>query len=130
VRVPVSHLLDVSFLIACGWRSHAEHEAARRWVERQRRFYTRPLTHLGFLRVIMSAAFRARFEDAMGGLQDLMRLKGARFVVDTLQGPVLPPLAAAHEVTGVHLVSLARATHLRPPSMTPCAAGHGRKGLR
>ena len=32
----MSHLLDVSFLLACGWSSHAGHDAARTWLERER----------------------------------------------------------------------------------------------
>ena len=109
----MSHLLDVNFLVACGWRSHADHRAARQWLESQRRFYTCPLTQLGFVRVSISAAFRATFEDAMDVLADLTRSRSARFVGDTLPGTVLPPLQSAYEVTDAYLVALARASNLR-----------------
>jgi len=36
----VSHLLDINFLIACGWKSHANHRAARQWLDSQTTFYT------------------------------------------------------------------------------------------
>ena len=109
----MSHLLDVNFLVACGWRSHVDHRAARRWLEAQRHFYTCPLTQLGFLRVSISPAFRATFEDARGVLQDLARLKGARFLGDTLPATGLPALRSVLEITDAYFVALARAKALQ-----------------
>ena len=109
----MSHLLDVNLLVACGSRSHADHRETRRWLEVQRQFFTCPLTHLGFLRVSISPAFRATFEDARNALQELTRLEGARFVADGLPGTVLPALQSANEVTDAYLVALARARRLR-----------------
>ena len=34
----MSHLLDVNFLLACGWSSHAKHAPARAWLEAQSHF--------------------------------------------------------------------------------------------
>lgn len=109
----MSHLLDVNFLVACGWRSHANHLAARRWLEAQARFYTCPLTHLGFLRVSMSAAFRASFGDAREVLDDLLGLKGAAFLPDSLPGTVIPALDGGGEITDAYLVALAKASQAR-----------------
>ncbi len=110
----MSHLLDVNFLVACGWKSHAHHAAARRWLETQPRFYTCPLIHLGFLRVSISQAFRATFEDAREVLVGLTRLKGAGFVADTLPGTALRgPLQDPNEVTDAYLVTLAKARKVR-----------------
>ena len=109
----MSHLLDVNLLVACGWRSHADHQAARRWLDVQSRFFTCPLAQLGFLRVSISPAFRATFEDARGVLEELTRLKAARFVADGLPGTALPTLLSVNEVTDAYLVALARASTLR-----------------
>jgi len=109
----VSNLLDVNFFVACAWKSHADHRGTRRWLESQRRFYTCPLTHLGFLRVSMSPAFRASFADAKAVLHDLTRLKGATFIADALPGTVLAGLEGANEVTDAYLVALARTSRLR-----------------
>ena len=109
----MSHLLDVSFLVACGWKSHADHRAARQWLDSQTTFYTCPLTQLGFLRVSLSPAFRASFEDARTVLEELIAVKAGRFVADTLPATGLPTLSSAHDVTDAYFVALARAARLR-----------------
>src|SRR5579863_8579761 len=48
-RSSVSHLLDVNFLIACAWQSHAEHVRASRWLRRARSFATSSISEMGFL---------------------------------------------------------------------------------
>jgi len=132
----LSHVLDVSFLVACGWKSHADHHAARRWLDAQTRFYTSPLTQLGFLRVSLSSAFRATFEDARTVLAALTHVKGARFLADTLPGTVLPPLQSANDVTDAYFVELARAGGLRLATLDeelcrkPWAAGIAVNPLR
>ena len=40
----MSHLLDVNFLLACGWSSHARHTAARAWLEAQTSFANNPIS--------------------------------------------------------------------------------------
>jgi len=59
----MSHLLDVNFLLACGWSSHAQHAVARAWLEAQTAFTTCPLSELGFLRVSICA----KRADEIGG---------------------------------------------------------------
>jgi predicted nucleic acid-binding protein len=109
----VSYLIDVSLLVACGWRSHVDHHTARRWLGAQRRYYTCPLAQLGFLRVSLSPAFRASFEDAESVLEELTRSKGARFLADTIPGTAVPSLEGMNEVTDAYLVALAKASKLR-----------------
>ncbi|MBI2217044.1 MAG: PIN domain-containing protein [Candidatus Rokubacteria bacterium] len=132
----MSHLLDVSVLIACGWKSHADHRAARRWLDAQANFHTCPLTQLGFLRISISPAFRATFEDARSVLEELTGMKGARFLPDTLPGTVLPPLQSANDVSDAYFVALADAAQLRLATLDddlcrkPWAAGIAVNPLR
>ncbi len=109
----MSHLLDVNFLVACGWKSHTDHRAARQWLDSQTMFYTCPLTQLGFLRVSLSPAFRASFEDARTVLKEMIAVKAGRFVADTLPATDLPTLSSANDVTDAYFVALAKAARLR-----------------
>jgi predicted nucleic acid-binding protein len=104
----MSHLLDVNFLLACGWDSHNQHEAARQWLERQRSFTTCPLSELGFLRVSMTAGYRASFADAIAVLEDITRRKQARWVADDFAPGRLPAVTSHADVTDAYLVELAR----------------------
>lgn len=132
----MSHLLDVSFLVACGWKSHADHRGARRWLDAQAAFCTCPLTQLGFLRVSISPAFRATFEDARTVLEELTGVKSAQFLPDTLPGTVLPPLQSANEVSDAYFVALAKVAQLRLATLDddlcrkPWAAGVAVNPLR
>ena len=74
----MSHLLDVSLLLACGWSSHAKHTAARAWLERQSVFTTSPLAELGFIRVSMTPGYRAACADAQSALADITSRKQPR----------------------------------------------------
>lgn len=109
----MSHVLDVSFLLACGWSSHAKHAAARAWLERQSAFTTSPLAELGFIRVSMTPAYRASFADAQAALADMTSRKQARWVTADLCAAQLPPLASHAHVTDAYLVELARAHNLK-----------------
>lgn len=109
----MSALLDVCFLLACGWQSHARHAEARRWLETQSSFSTCPLSQLGFLRVSVSPAYRASWEDAQTVLQELLNLPGAKFVADDVPTKLLPVLSNSQEVTDAYFVALAKAHHLK-----------------
>jgi toxin-antitoxin system PIN domain toxin len=109
----VSHLLDVNFLIACGWQSHAEHARASRWLSRAKSFATSPISEMGFLRVSLSPAFGARFEDAIAALEGIVRMRGHRFVRDGTRAGSLPLVATSKDVTDAHLVYLARHHRLK-----------------
>ncbi|MGA9724415.1 MAG: TA system VapC family ribonuclease toxin [Candidatus Binatus sp.] len=109
----MSHLLDVNFLIACGWQSHADHVRASRWLRRAKSFATSPVSEMGFLRVSLSPAFGARFEDAIAALQAIVRTRGHRFVRDDTRAGSLPVVTTSKDVTDAHLVHLARSHRLK-----------------
>jgi len=109
----VSHLLDVNFLLACAWQSHADHAKARAWLEKQKSFTTCALSQLGFLRVSMSPGYRAGFADALAALQDITTRKGARFLVDDLPAAALPAVTSHADTTDAYLAMLAKAHGLK-----------------
>lgn len=109
----MSHLLDVNFLIACGWQSHAEHVRASRWLSRAKSFATSSIGEMGFLRVSLSPAFGARFEDSIAALEAILRMRGHRFVQDGTRARSLPIVATSKDVTDAHLVHLARRNRLK-----------------
>ena len=109
----MSHLLDVNFLIACVWQSHANHVRASRWLGRAKSFATSPVSEMGFLRVSLSPNFGARFEDAIAALEAIVRMRGHRFVRDDTRAGSLPVVATTKDVTDAHLVHLARRYRLK-----------------
>ena len=109
----MSHLLDVNFLIACGWQSHANHVRASRWLNRAKSFTTSPISEMGFLRVSLSPAFGARFEDAIAALEAIVRMRAHRFIRDGTRARSLPIVATSKDVTDAHLIHLARRNRLK-----------------
>ena len=109
----MSHLLDVNFLLACGWSSHARHTAARAWLEAQTTFATSPISELGFIRVSMSPGYRASFADAQTALRNITSRPQARPVAANLPVTKLPALTSHADVTDAYLVELARAHGLK-----------------
>ena len=109
----MSHLLDVNFIVACGWESHAEHETASEWLRRARSFATCPITETGFLRVSLSPAYGASFRDAIVALNAILETRGHRFLRDETHALSLPEVATGKDVTDAHLVHLARRYRLK-----------------
>lgn len=109
----MSHLLDVNFLLACAWQSHANHAKARTWLEAQTSFATCPISQLGFLRVSLSPGYRASFADALAALEDITERKGAQFIADDLPGGNAHPVASYSDMTDAYLVALAKAHGLK-----------------
>ena len=109
----MSHLLDVNFLVACAWQSHADHVRANRWLDTVKGFATSPVSEMGFLRVSMSPAFGASFADAMAALEAVVTMRGHRFLRDGTRGRSLPGVTSSREVTDAHLVRLAARHRLR-----------------
>jgi len=109
----LSHLLDVNFLIACGWESHAEHIQASRWLSQAKSFATCPISEMGFLRVSLSPAYGASFGDATETLGAITRMGGHRFLRDPTRAQALPPVSTSKDVTDAHLVHLARRYRLK-----------------
>jgi len=108
----VSHLLDVNFLVACGWQTHADHIRASRWLIRAKSFATCAASEMGFLRVSLSPAFGASFADALAVLQAIVSMRGHRFVRDGTRARALLSVASSEEVTDTHLIKLARTYRL------------------
>jgi uncharacterized protein len=109
----LSHLLDVNFLIACGWESHVEHVRASRWLNRAKSFATSPISEMGFLRVSLSPAYGASFVDAMEALGAITRMRAHRFLRDATSAQSLPPVSTSKDITDAHLVQLARRYRLK-----------------
>jgi toxin-antitoxin system PIN domain toxin len=109
----LSHLLDVNFLIACGWESHAEYRRASRWLNRTKSFATCPISEMGFLRVSLSPAFGASFADAMTVLGAIVEMRTHRFLRDATRAQSLPQVSTSKDVTDAHLVNLARHYRLK-----------------
>lgn len=107
----MSHLLDVNFLLAGAWQSHADQAKARTWLETQTSFATCPISQLGFLRVSLSPGYRASFADSLAALEDITTRKGAQFIADNLPGVNVPPVTSYSDVTDAYLVALAKAHH-------------------
>jgi hypothetical protein len=101
-------LLDVNVLLACGWRSHADHGPLMGWLLQTDHWATCPLTESGFVRISMTAAYQAAFEDARKSLTTLCALQGHRFVSDDVHVALLPALSSYKDTTDAHLVTLAK----------------------
>jgi hypothetical protein len=109
----MKYLLDVNLLLACVWRSHAQHVDASAWLDRQASFATCPIAQLGFLRVSLSPGYRAAPADALAALDDLTSRKGSSFVADDLRAEHMPEVSGHADVTDAYLVALAQAHGLR-----------------
>ena len=109
----MSHLLDVSLLLACAWSRHPDHSRANRWLNSTAKFATAPITQMGFLRVSMSAAHGASFADAHDALRAILRIKSHRFVTDAVRADSLPALSSNKDVTDAHFVKLAASHGLK-----------------
>ena len=117
------YLLDVNFLLACVWRSHAQHSRASAWLDRQAVFATCPLAQLGFLRVSLSPGYRADPGDARAALDDLTSRKGSRFVVDDLPADGIPAVSSHADITDAYLVALAKAHGFRLATLDQSLCG-------
>ena len=109
----MSHLLDVNFLVACGWESHADYLRASRWLSRAKSFATCPISEMGFLRVSLSPDYGASFEDAMAALSAIAGMRAHRFLPDATRAESLPRVNTSKDVTDAHLVHLARRYRLK-----------------
>lgn len=109
----MSHLLDVNLLLCCVWSSHADHYRANRWLDAAETFYTAPIIQMGFLRVSLSPAYNASFDQAQMALHAIVARASHRFVPDSVQANSLPALSHGKEVTDAHLILLAKEHDLK-----------------
>ena len=101
-------LLDVNVLLGCGWKSHADQSALLGWLLQVNDWATCPLTESGFMRISMTTAYRATFDDARKSLATLRALRGHRFLSDDVAAALLPVLSSYKDTTDAHLVTLAK----------------------
>ena len=101
-------LLDVNVLLGCAWKSHADHPALLGWLLQRSDWATCPLTESGFVRISMTTAYQATFDDARKSLATLRALPGHRFLPDDVDAALLPALSSYKDTTDAHLVALAK----------------------
>ena len=106
-------LLDVNALLGCAWKNHADHVPLLAWLMRANDWATCPITETGFMRVSMTTAYQASFENARRSLTTLCALPGHRFVTDDVDAALLPPFTSYKDATDAHLVTLARRNGLK-----------------
>ena len=106
-------LLDVNVLLGCGWKSHADNLALLSWLLQANDWATCPLTESGFMRISMTTAYQATFDDARKSLATLRALRGHRFLSDDVDAALLPVLSSYKDTTDAHLVTLAKRHGLR-----------------
>ena len=101
-------LLDVNVLLGCAWKNHAGHPALLDWLLKGHAWATCPLVESGFMRISMTTAYGASFEDARKSLSTLRALAGHRFLADDVEAAFLPVLSSYKDTTDAHLVTLAK----------------------
>lgn len=106
-------LPDVNVLLAFAWDTHADHGEVRRWFAGSDHFATCPITELGFLRVSMSPAYSATFQDALSILKALRGLPTASRIDDDFDVISLPEVSRYKGAADVYLVHLAEAHGMR-----------------
>ncbi len=115
----MTYLLDVSVLLALGYREHVHSARAGRWLKELTErdtpvaLATCPITELGFVRVACgSAGFATDVRSAQNDLKRLQRQQQFIFVDDTLGAADLPSWAEkSKQVTDGHLLRLAALNH-------------------
>jgi len=103
----MSWLLDVNLLLASRWTTHPDHLAAKAWIDSVDKFYTTAIVELGFVRISLSAAYRADWDETQETLKRLHGRPGYVFLADDLDGTALPE-TGSQDTTDAHLVTLAK----------------------
>lgn len=103
----MSWLLDVNLILASRWTTHRDHLAAKSWVDSVGEFHTCAITELGFLRVSLSAAYEANWDETQEALLKLHGRPGHRFLSDEVNGTAAPA-TDSKDTTDAHLVTLAQ----------------------
>jgi predicted nucleic acid-binding protein len=72
-------LMDVNLILASRWTTHPDHLAAKAWIASLDKFHTTAITELGFVRISLSAAYKATWDEAQETLQRLHARSGINF---------------------------------------------------
>jgi predicted nucleic acid-binding protein len=102
----VSWLLDVNLILASRWTTHAQHLTAKAWVDSVGEFHTCAIAELGFIRISLSSAYQATWDEVQESLAKLHARRGYRFLVDDVDGAASPE-TLSKDTTDAHLVTLA-----------------------
>ena len=78
----MSWLLDVNLILASRWTTHPDHLAAKAWIDSVDEFFTCAITELGFLRISLSVAYQATWQEAQEAMEKLHARSGHRFLAD------------------------------------------------
>jgi predicted nucleic acid-binding protein len=103
----MSWLLDVNLILASRWTTHPDHLAAKAWIDSVDRFYTTAITELGFVRISLSGAYRANWDETQETLEKLHGRPGHQFLADDVDGTASPE-TGSKDTTDAHLVTLAK----------------------
>ena len=103
----MSWLLDVNLILASRWTTHPDHPAAKAWIDSVDKFYTTAITELGFVRISLSIAYRATWDETQETLEKLHGRSGHQFLADDVDGTASPE-TVAKDTTDAHLVTLAK----------------------
>lgn len=104
----MSALLDVNVLLAYGWKQHPSHVFCSQWLDGLENYALCPITELGFLRISMSPAFSACFQDASRVLKSIADREGViRMPCDLAVGSI-PEVSSYKDTTDAYLVRLAK----------------------
>jgi toxin-antitoxin system PIN domain toxin len=102
----MSWLIDVNMLLASRWQTHPDHKKVRDWLDGVMEFHTTPIVELGFMRVSLSPAYSATWQDAHRSLTSLLARPTHRFLPDDLSA-IASPETSYKDSTDAHLVRLA-----------------------
>jgi len=103
----MSWLLDVNLVLASRWTTHSHHLAAKAWIESATEFHTCSISELGFVRISLSTAYHATWDEVMEALEKLHARPGYQFLADEVDGAASPQ-TDSRDTTDAHLVTLAR----------------------
>jgi toxin-antitoxin system PIN domain toxin len=108
----MSWLIDVNILLASRWKTHPDHAKVRDWLIGVTEFHTTPIVELGFMRVSLSPAYSATWQDAHRSLANLVARPTHRFLPDDLSA-IVSPETSYKNTTDAHLVRLAEHNGLK-----------------
>lgn len=108
----MSWLLDVNLILATRWTTHPDHTDAQAWLDSLSRFYTTAITELGFVRISLSTAYGANWQQVQASLRTLQLRPAYAFLTDDINGTD-PPETSSKDSTDAHLVTLATRHGLR-----------------
>jgi len=103
----MSWLLDVNLILASRWTTHPEHLHAKAWIESVDAFHTCAITELAFVRISLSVAYQATWDEALETLRKLHARSGYQFIADDVDGAASPK-TGSKDTTDAHLVTLAK----------------------